>query len=318
MTTENYKYACIFGGTGFIGRQITRELARLGYIIKVATRVPERAFFLKTCGNVGQVVPFACTYGDEESIRQAVRGCDLVVNCVGILYEKGRNTFPAIHTELPRMIAKACRVEKVERFVHLSALGCEDASSKYGKSKYAGEQAVFENFSKATILRPSVVFGAEDEFFNMFARLSVILPFLPLIGGGYTKFQPVFVGDVADAVVAANRILGTQGKVYELGGPDILSFGQIFDKLFHYTGRKKILLPLPWAIASLQGKLMGLMPKPLLTGDQVESLKSDNVVTGQYPTFKDLDIDPVALDAILPTYLSRYRPGGRFGDKKRA
>ncbi len=318
MSELNTKQACILGGTGFIGRQITRTLARLGYRIKIATRVPEHAFFLKTSGNVGQIVPVFCNYKDEESLRSAIRGCSVVVNCVGILYERGKNSFGAVHTELPRSIAKLCRTEGVERFVHISALGCDHAESKYGKSKYAGEQAVLENFPAATILRPSVVFGVEDSFFNMFAKMSVLLPALPLIGGGQTKFQPVYVGDVADAVEACLKEPQTAGRGYELGGPDILTFAQIYNRLFEQTGRKRWLVSVPWPVARIQGCVLGLLPKPLLTADQVLSLKTDNTVSRAAMGFKDLGIEPTPLDTILPTYLNRYRPGGRFGDKKRA
>ncbi len=313
-----YKQACIFGGTGFIGRQIVRELARQGYTIKVATRAPERAYFLRTAGNVGQIVPFACNYAEEADIRAAVRGCDVVINCVGILYEKGRSSFTRIHTELPRAIAKACAAEKVSRFIHISALGCDEAHSKYAKSKRNGELAVLENYPAAAILRPGVVFGAEDGFFNMFAKMSVVLPALPLIGGGATKFQPVYVGDVADAVIAVLKNPASAGQVYELGGPEILNFRQIFERLFQQTGRKKILVNLPWGIAKIQGSILGLLPAPPLTADQVESLKTDTVVAPDAASFKDLGIVPTGMDVILPTYLARYRPGGRFGDKKRA
>ncbi len=318
MRTDSYKQACIFGGTGFIGRQIVRELARQGYAIKVATRVPERAYFLRTAGNVGQIVPFACNYKDEASMRAAVKGCDVVINCIGVLYERGKNSFTKIHTELPRSIAKACSLEKVGRFVHISALGCDEAHSKYAKSKRNGEMAVLENFPRATILRPSVVFGGEDNFFNMFAKISVLSPALPLIGGGHTKFQPVYVGDVALAAINVLKDAQSEGRIYELGGPEILSFRQIYQKLFDNTGRKKILIPLPWGVAKFQGMLMGCLPAPLLTADQVESLKTNNVVQPHTPSFKDLDIVPTSLDTILPTYLARFKPGGRFGDKKRA
>jgi uncharacterized protein YbjT (DUF2867 family) len=318
MTATQYKQACIFGGTGFIGRQIVRDLARQGYTIKVASRSPERAYFLRTAGNVGQVVPFVCDYGDEASLRAAVKGCEVVINCVGILFEKGKSSFTRIHTELPRAIAKACATEKVARFVHISALGCDQAHSKYAKSKRNGEMAVLENFPRATILRPSVVFGVEDNFFNMFAKLSIVLPMLPLIGGGETKLQPVYVGDVADAVIAVIRLDTAPGAIYELGGPEVLSFREIYHRLFRETGRKKMLISLPWGVASLQGKIMGLLPKPPLTADQVETLKADNIVSGELPVFADLGIVPTGMDVILPTYLARYRPGGRFGDKKRA
>lgn len=318
MRTDSYKQACIFGGTGFVGRQIVRELARAGYTVKVATRVPERAYFLKTAGNVGQIVPFACQYNDDDSLRAAVKGCDVVINCIGILYEKGKSTFPRIHTELPRGIAKACREEKVGRFVHISALGCDQAHSKYAKSKLNGEMALLENFPAATIFRPSVVFGADDSFFNMFAKLSVVLPMLPLIGGGHTKFQPVYVNDVAHAVTAALNNGGTIGKIYELGGPDILSFRQILERLARETGRMPMLVSLPWGVAKIQGTMMGMLPAPMLTSDQVESLKTDNVVQNGALTFKDLGVAPTDMDVILPTYLARYKQGGRFGDKKRA
>lgn len=318
MTTPEYKQACIFGGTGFIGRQIVRELARRGYTIKIATRAPENAYHLRTAGQVGQIVPFGCDYRDEASLREAVRGCELVVNCVGILYEKGRNAFSSVHTELPRAIAKACRSENVGRLIHISALGCDHTDSKYGKSKYAGERALLENFPKATIVRPSVVFGVEDNFFNMFARLSVMLPVLPLIGGGHTKLQPVYVADVAAAIGRIATDENTQAKLYELGGPDVLSFRQLYEKMFEQTGRRKALVSVPWPIARLQGAMLGMLPAPLLTADQVETLKTDNTVTAGAMGFKDLGLVPTNLDVILPTYLVRFRPGGRFGDKKRA
>lgn len=318
MRTDSYKMACVFGGTGFIGRQIVRELAKAGYTVKVATRAPEKAYFLKPYGNVGQIVPFLCRSGDDTTIRAAVQGCEVVVNCVGILFEKGKSSFTKIHTEWPRSIAKACTAEKVGRLIHISALGCEESASKYGKSKLNGELAVQENFARATIFRPSVVFGVEDDFFNMFGKLAAVLPALPLIGGGHTKFQPVYVGDIADAVMKAIADPESEGKIYELGGPDILSFRQIYERLFAETGRKRILVSLPWGVAKLQGCIMGLLPKPPLTADQVESLKTDNIVSNGAKTLNDLSITPTSLDIVLPTYLARFKPGGRFGDKKRA
>lgn len=318
MRDKSYKMACVFGGTGFLGRQIVGGLARAGYIVKVATRTPEKAFFLKTAGNTGQIVPLACSASDEAAIRSAVRGCEVVVNCVGILSVHGKSTFTRIHTELPRAIAKACVAEKVARFVHISALGCEQSGSKYGKSKLNGELAVHENFPKATVLRPSVIFGPDDNFFNLFGRLSTLLPFLPLIGGGYTKFQPVYVGDVAAAVLKAVSRPETEGHIYELGGPEILTFRQIYERLFRQTGRERCLVSLPWGIAKLQGRVLGILPNPPLTSDQVESLKTDNVVSVEAKTLADLGVEATALDMVLPSYLARFRPGGRFGDKKRA
>ena len=317
MTTEN-KQACIFGGSGFIGRQVVRLLAKEGYTIKVACRTPEKAYFLKTCGNVGQVVPFYCDMGDDRAVATAVAGCDVVINCVGILYERRRGDFVKTHTDFPRRIAKACRDAGIARFIHVSSLGCDGSQSKYGQTKYAGERAVFENLPTATILRPSVVFGAEDNFFNMFARLSVVAPCLPLIGGGKTKFQPVYVGDVAQAVLVCVKASQAQGQVYELGGPDVLTLRCLYEKMFEYTKRPKMLISMPWGAAKVQGFFMGLLPAPLLTVDQVNSLKTDNVVALGAQGFKDLGMVPTGLDAILPSYLSRFAPGGRFGDKKRA
>jgi len=318
MANPNKKQACIFGGSGFIGRQIVRELARAGYTIKVASRAAETAYFLRTAGNVGQIVPMTCNYNDDADLRAAVAGCSLVVNCVGILFEKRKGAFTRIHTELPRAIAKACVLENVDRLIHISAMACDETHSKYGKSKRNGELAVLENFPGATILRPSVVFGAEDNFFNMFAKLSVIVPFLPLIGGGATKFQPVYVGDIAAAVLKCAADPSTAGKIYDLGGPETLTFREIYERLFTHTGRKRTLLPMPWGLAKIQGTVMGLLPSPPLTADQVESLKTDNIASGDLPGFKDLGIVPTSMDVILPTYLARYRIGGRFGDKKRA
>lgn len=309
------KIATVFGGTGFVGRQIVRELAHLGYTIKVATRIPESAYFLKPCGAVGQVVPFACDYSDPQSMADAVKGADYVVNCIGILYERRCSTFKRAHVDTPAMVAKACHDEGVDRFVHISALGCDKGSSKYAKSKFEGEQAVLENFSGATILRPSIIFGEDDGFFNMFAELSRYLPVLPLIGGGRTKFQPVYVGDVADCVIKALVEPSDKyvGKTYELGGVDVIDFKQVYELLFQYTGRKRKLVPLPFFIAKIEASFLGLMPKPLLTRDQVESLKADNVVQIGMPTIDDFGIAPKTMELILPTYLKRYRSGGRFG-----
>ncbi len=313
----------VFGGTGFIGRHAVRELAKRGAIIKVATRVPERAYFLRPCGTVGQIVPVACNYGDPASIRAAVRGSDFVVNTIGILYEKKRGAFERAHTEIPRAIAEACRAEDVQRFVHISAMGCEAAASRYAKTKRAGERKVLETFPGGTILRPSVVFGPGDSFFSMFAELSRYTPVLPLIGGGRTKFQPVFVGDVADAVMAALTLPSLsvndpRGRIYELAGPETMSFREIYERLFRATGRRRCLVSLPWGVARVQAAFMSLMPRPLLTPDQVQSLKSDNVMSDGALTLENLGIVPTALDMILPEYLECYRPGGRHGDKKAA
>jgi len=315
---RNYKTATVFGGTGFVGTQIVRELAKRDIIVKVATRVPERAYFLKPCGAVGQVVPVQCDYKEMGSVAAAIKGSDYVVNCVGVLFEKGSQTFERAHVDIPEAIAKASAEAGVQSLVHISALAVERGTSQYAKSKVKGEQAVLASFPNASILRPSVVFGEGDEFFNMFAGMAKFLPALPLIGGGETKFQPVYVGDVADAAIAALMDDNAKGKIYELGGPETLSFEGIYKKLFEYTGQSPILFPLPFGAAKVQAFFMGLLPKPPLTRDQVESLKTDNVMNEGALGLKDLGVNPTALDVILPTYLTRYRRGGRFGDKMSA
>ncbi len=311
------KIATVFGGTGFVGRQIVRELAAQGVLVKVATRVPERGYFLKTAGVVGQVVPLQCDYNDAQSIADAVKGSDFVVNCIGVLFEKGRRQkFQHIHVDVPGMIAKACKKAAVRRFVHISALGIEQATSKYAKTKLEGEKEVQSGFANATILRPSVIFGEDDNFFNMFAEMARYAPVLPLIGGGETKFQPVYVGDVADAVMASLQQSEAQGQVYELGGPEVVSFKEVYQRLFKHTGRKRCLVRLPFGLAKVQATFLSVLPHPPLTRDQVESLKSDAVVSKTAAGLKDLAIEPSSMSVVLPTYLESYRPGGRFADVK--
>ena len=312
------KTAVIFGGTGFIGRNIVKAMAQRGMRIKVATRVPESAFFLKPLGDIGQIVPVACDYTDYNAIAELTSGADYVINCIGILFEKpGKQAFTRIHADLPESIATAAAISKVKRFVHISALGIDQSSSDYAASKLDGETRILKALPNAIILRPSIVFGKDDDFFNKFAQIAQISPVLPLIGGGETRFQPIYVEDVVNAVLQAIDIPASAknaplGKIYELGGPDVLTFKQIFEKLMHYTGLKRCLIPLPFEIAKIQASILSLLPKPLLTKDQVESLKSDNIVSKKSLTLSDLDIDPTSLDIVLPTYLTTYRPGGRF------
>ncbi|MCM2343205.1 MAG: complex I NDUFA9 subunit family protein [Alphaproteobacteria bacterium] len=317
------KIATVFGGTGFLGRHIVKRLVAEGYTVKVATRVPERAYFLKPCGSVGQVVPFLCRYSDPASVREAIEGASIVVNCLGILYERRRRRFHDLHNQIPVLMAEACMREGVVRFIHISALGVDQARSRYAASKREGERAIQAACPWVTIMRPSVIFGPEDNFFNMFARLAQIFPLLPLIGGGKTKFQPVYVGDVAQAVlVAALRPVAggfdPRGQIYELGGPEVVTFRQIYELLAKYTGHKRILVPLPFSVAKIDAFFLSLLPRPLLTPDQVESLKTDNVVGSGNLTLSDLGISPTGMSLILPSYLETYRAGGRFADKKTA
>lgn len=318
------KTICIFGGSGFLGRHITQDLARAGYRIKIATRIPESAYELKTYGSIGQIVPFQCNYNDAQSIQNAVVGCYGVINLIGILFEKGKNKFAKAHVDIPQIIAQACVDANVQKFIHVSALAVErgedSEKSKYARSKFKGEAAIKKIYKEVTILRPSVVFGAGDNFFNMFARLATLLPALPLIGGGHTKFQPVYVGDVAEAIanIMNDKTGELSGKIYELGGPQVVTFKQIYEIMLNITNRKNRLVSVPWAVAKMQGFVFGLMPKPLLTLDQVKSLKTDNVLSEKSLTLKNLNVTPTAMQSILPSYLACYKRGGRFGNKKSA
>ncbi len=307
------KTATIFGGTGFVGRYIVACLARAGMTVRVVTRHKQSAYFLRTNGIVGQIVPVSSAYRSADEVDRAVAGSDVVINCLGTLKS---NRFTRLHRDIPEWIAQSCARHNVEALVHLSALtGGAAAQSDYAKSKLAGEQAVQAAFPAATILRPSVIFGPEDRFFNLFAGLSRFAPALPLIGGGKMKFPPVYVGDVAAAAVTALMQPDiAQGKIFELGGPEILTLREVYQRIFSYSQKRRALLPLPWGLSSLVASLP-LMP---LTCDQVKSLRSDTVVSNDALTLAQLGIQPAALDSVLPSYLKQYRPGGRFADKKRA
>lgn len=303
----------IIGGSGFIGRYVVRQLAELGCQIRVAVRHPDRALFLKPCGDVGQVTPIAVNIRDQASVDNAVAGADAVINLVGILHQAGAQNFAAIQAAGAGRVATAAKATGATHLVHLSAVGADSASrAGYASSKAAGERAVLAAFPTATILRPSIVFGPEDDFFNRFASMAMISPVLPLIGGGRTRFQPVYVGDVARAVVKALLRPDAAGQIYELGGPGIYSFRALLELLLRQINRRRCLVSLPFPIASLQGALLQLLPTPPLTLDQVRLLRRDNVVDPKARTFADLDIVPTPLDAVLPGYLDRYRPRDRF------
>jgi NADH dehydrogenase len=314
------KIITIFGGAGFIGQHIVQELAREGYRLKIITRVPESAYELKTYGTVGQIVACTCNFNDDKAINDAVKGSFAVINLIGILFQKRKNSFKKAHIEIPEKISKACKKENVQKFIHVSALGIDKGQSKYAKSKREGEKLVRATFSKATILRPSVVFGAGDNFFNMFARLSTFLPALPLIGGGKTKFQPVFVGDIAEAVrnIVIEESSKYEGNIYQLGGPEVVTFKEIYERLLKEVNRQRALVSIPWTVARIQGTFLGLMPKPLLTADQVRSLKTDNIIEEPAKKLEDLGVIPTAMAAVLPRYLACYKRGGRFANKKTA
>jgi NADH dehydrogenase len=307
--------ATVFGGSGFVGRYVVRRLAREGWQVRVAVRRPDAALFLKTAGVVGQVTPVAVNIRDERSVRAAVSGADLVVNLVGILFQRGRQRFDAVQSEGAGRVAAAAAAAGVRTLIHVSAIGADASStSAYARSKGAGEAAVRSAFPRAVILRPSIVFGPEDDFFNRFAKMAMVSPALPLVGGGTTRFQPVYVLDVAEAVARVADNPDLAGKTFELGGPRIYSFRELMQLLLAELGRRRMLIGLPFAIASLQGAFLQAIPfiRPPLTTDQVKLLKRDNVVGAQALGFKELGITPTAVEPILPTYLDLYRPHGYY------
>lgn len=319
---ETPKLVTVFGGSGFIGRHVVRALARRGYLIRVATRRPELAGHLQPLGNVGQIQPVQANVRVRWSVDRAVEGADHVINLVGILHRSGAQTFSAVQAEGARNVAEAAMAAGA-KLTHVSAIGANAKSrSEYARTKAAGEQAAFEAVKDAVVFRPSIVFGPEDEFFNRFADMARYSPFLPLIGGGRTKFQPVFVGDVAEAIARSVDGDVEGGQVYELGGPNVLTFRQCLEQMLEIIDRKRLFVPVPWAVAEIQGAILGLLPKPMLTRDQVTLLRSDNVVSREAEeagrTFAGLGMQPQSTAAILPSYLWRYRPAGQFTRKSEA
>lgn len=311
--------ALVFGGTGFIGKYVVKRLAQRGYQIRVASRRPGTVNRLRPLGGVGQIQGVLCSLNKPEQIDAAVKGADLVVNLVGILFERGKQSFKSLQAEGPKHIAEAAAKHGVQKLVHISALGIDqETGSEYAASKLAGEEAVLKAFPAATILRPSLVIGPEDGFFNRFGAMAKISPFLPLVAGGKSKFQPLVVTDLADAVMAALDSQATQGQdaqgqVYELGGPKVYSFKDMLQLLLDETKLKRILLPLPMPIAKLQAAILQFLPEPPLTPDQLKLLGADNILTGSKPGFAELGIAPSAIETILPLYLGVYANKPRRG-----
>lgn len=305
--------ATVFGGSGFLGRHVVARLAQEGWQVRVAVRRPDEALFLKPAGVIGQITPVAANIRDQASVDAAVAGADAVINLVGILHEGGRQRFKSVQAEGPGRAAGAARRAGATRFVQVSAIGADaNSSSAYARTKAQGEQAVLSAFPTATILRPSIIIGPEDSFFNRFAQMTMLAPALPLIGGGRTRFQPVYVGDVAAAVVNALSKPEAQGKTYELGGPRIYTFKQLMEILLKEIGRKRLLLPLPFPVAGLMGAAMQCLPSPQLTLDQVRLLKRDNVVASGAAGLDQLGVQATALESVLPTYLDKYRKRGYY------
>lgn len=310
----------VFGGSGFVGSQVVRALARQGARVRVAVRQPHLAHTMRLLGDVGQIEVVQANIRNPASVSRALEGASAAVNLVGLLYEAGRQKFQSVHTMGSRNVAKACREMGVTTLVQMSAIGADETSTaKYAMTKGMGEAAVREEFPEAIIIRPSIIFGQGDGFFNLFAQMAVFSPVLPLIGGGLTKFQPVFVGDVAAVIAKVISDPSQAGKTFELGGPGVFTFKEVLELINAQTERDRILVPLPFPIAKLigsVGQLASLVAiTPPLTSDQVELLKTDNIASGAYPGLADLGLTPTPVEAILPTYLYRFRKGGQYADE---
>ncbi len=306
----------VFGGSGFLGRHVVRALAKRGFQVRAACRRPDLAGHLQPLGNVGQVQPVQANLRVRWSVDRAVEGADHVVNLVGILFESGRNSFPAVQDFGARAVAEAARAAGAG-LTQISAIGADAKSeSDYARTKALGEKAVFETLPDVNVFRPSIVFGPEDGFYNRFANMARFSPALPLIGGGQTQIQPVFVGDVAEAIALSVEGKAGKGKVYELGGPKALSFREAMEEMLEIIDRKRLLVSVPWSIAYLQAAVLGLLPNPLLTSDQVTLLKAHNVVSeaakAEKRTLEGLGIAPRSTGSVLPSYLWRYRVAGQF------
>jgi len=313
------KLVTIYGGSGFVGRYITQRMARAGWRVRVAVRNPNEALFVKPYGVVGQVEPILCNIRDDASVQAALTGADAVVNCVGILVENGKNKFDAVQAEGAARVARLAAQQGVGRMVHISAIGADaESESEYAASKGAGEAAVLEHMPDAVILRPSIVFGPEDEFFNRFAGMTRFSPVLP-IAGGNVEFQPVYVGDVAEA--AEMGVTGkAAGGIYELGGPQKESLRALMQRMLDVIHRRRLVLNLPtwiagvmaWGFDMVQAVTFGLVSNGVLTRDQLKNLTKDNVVAEDAKGLDDLGITPVAMEAVLPDYLWRFRPSGQY------
>jgi NADH dehydrogenase len=317
IATTDKGLVTVFGASGFVGRNVVRALLKRGWRVRAAVRRPNLAGHLQPLGMVGWVQPIQANLRYRWSVDRAVTDADVVVNLVAILNESGRQRFDAVHDFGARAVAEAARAARVGRLVHVSAIGADaDSPSAYARSKAAGEAAVLETLPGSVIVRPSIMFGPEDGFFNRFAGLARVLPALPLFGGGETRFQPVFVGDVAHAIADAVEGKAPAGRTYELGGPEIKTFRQCMELILATIERRRLLVPVPWGVANALANVTQLLPKPLLTVDQVRQLQIDNVVSdaaiADRRTLAGLGIEPTSLEAVLESYLYRFRAHGQF------
>ena len=309
---NNYPIATILGGGGFIGRYLVRKMTEKNYQCIIPTRNAYLKGYLKTQAPPGAIEFIDFNLKDFSKIEQAIKNSDIVINLIGILFENSKQKFKNIHSDLPGLIAKLCSESEVKKFIHVSAIGAnENSKSLYQQSKFAGEQKALNNFKNTIIIRPSVVCGTEDNFTNLFAKLSMA-PVIPVVKTNY-NFQPILVNDVATAIVKAIEIKKNEGKIYEIGGPKVITFGNMVKSILKTINKKRLVVDLPMPIAKIQASLLSLMPKPLLTKDQCEILnEADNVVSNNHLTLEDLDIKPDDVEQVMSKWLWRFRDGGEF------
>jgi len=316
MSDNAGKLITIFGGSGFVGRQLVQELAKQGHRIRVAVRRPDLAGDVKPLGSVGQILPVQANVRFPESVIRAVRGADIVINLTGILFEGGKQRFDAVQHIGAKTVAEAAKVAGAETLVHMSAIGAnKESDSEYARTKALGEEAVLKEFPNAVIIRPSVVFGLDDGFFNLFGAIARLSPVLPLVGGK-SKIQPIYVGDVAQAFAVAANGGVKGGKVYEIGGPQTETMRELLERLLAETGRSNMIVPVPAPIAKVVGSVLQILPNPWLTTDQVSLLQYDNVVseeaTKQKRTLRAFGVEATTMSSVLPTYLWRFRKNGQY------
>ncbi len=311
---QSNQQIAVFGAGGFLGRHLIRELTKLDYRVKIGTRNPFLKGYLRTLGNPGQIELIKTNIFNVEDVKQVLKNCDYAINLVGILYETRKQKFIQIHSHFPYLLSNLCNEIGIKNLIHVSALGVKEKhSSQYIQSKFQGEKNIKNFFKPSVILRPSLIFGPEDKFFNTFASYARIFPVLPLIGGGKTKFAPIYCVDVGKAIVKALELKNTEPKIYELGGPENYSFRELIEILLGEIKKKRFLVNIPFNIAKFQSYFLQMLPNPILTMDQVELLKYDNIISGEHPTLKDLGIQGKTIHSILPEYIYRFRTYGQFG-----